>query len=182
MIYARYFGSDKTIPSSSVKNVSFHACADRGLVQKGRPNLVLVQRLYWLIVTSFILVGQTIFPINALILGTFPEEGIAGRICLLRDSSEKVNDIKGVRVRKLLFAAFGFLGIFFPCYFLTRVYRFLRRLCPNNRMSCIGVYKRNVLNLIQTCLQHRYLIQFLKIQVFQNHMIAKILQFWMFHP
>ena len=69
---------------------------------------------------------------------------------MLRDSSEKVDDIKGVRVRKLLFAAFGFLGIFFPCYFSTRVYRFLKCLCPNNRMSCIGVYKRNVLNLTQT--------------------------------
>ena len=69
---------------------------------------------------------------------------------MLRDSSEKVDDIKGVRVRKLLFAAFGFLDIFVLCYFPTRVYRFLRRLCPNNRMSCIGVYKRNVLNLTQT--------------------------------
>ena len=135
---------------SSVLKTFFQACADRGLVRDGLPNLGLFRRLFWLLVTSFLLVGQTIFPINALVLGTFPEEGIAGRICLLRDSTEKVDEVEGVRERKLLFVAFGFLDIFVLCYFSSRVKRFLRRLCPNGRMSCIGFYKRNVINFSQT--------------------------------
>ena len=46
--------------------------ADRGLVKDGKPNLGLLRKLFWLVVVAFLLVGLTIFPINPLVLGTFP--------------------------------------------------------------------------------------------------------------
>ena len=125
--------------------------ADRGLVKDGKPNLELLRKLFWLVVVAFLLVGLTIFPINPLVLGTFPRDGIDGRICLLRDASpELVDKVEGARVRKLVYISFMSLDIFNLFYFNSRVNRFLKGFCPNGRMSCIGLYKRNVINLSQT--------------------------------
>ena len=125
--------------------------ADRGLVKDGKPNLALLRKLFWLVVVAFLLVGLTIFPINPLVLGTFPRDGIDGRICLLRDTSpELVDKVEGARVRKLVYISFMSLDIFNLFYFNSRVNRFLKGFCPNGRMSCIGLYKRNVISLSQT--------------------------------
>ena len=125
--------------------------ADRGLVKDGKPNLELLRKLFWLVVVAFLLVGLTIFPINPLVLGTFPRDGIDGRICLLRDTSpELVEKVEGTRVRKLVYISFMSLDIFNLAYFNSRVKRFLKGFCPNGRMSCIGLYKRNVIDLSQT--------------------------------
>ena len=125
--------------------------ADRGLVKDGKPNLELLRKLFWLVVVAFLLVGLTIFPINPLVLGSFPREGIDGRICLLRDTSpELVEKVEGTRVRKLVYISFMSLDIFNLFYFNSRVNRFLKGFCPNGRMSCIGLYKRNVIDLSQT--------------------------------
>ena len=125
--------------------------ADRGLVKDGKPNLELLRKLFWLVVVAFLLVGLTIFPINPLVLGTFPRDGIDGRICLLRDTSpELVDKVEGARVRKLVYISFMSLDIFNLFYFNSRVNRFLKGFCPNGRMSCIGLYKRNVISLSQT--------------------------------
>ena len=125
--------------------------ADRGLVKDGKPNLELLRKLFWLVVVAFLLVGLTIFPINPLVLGTFPRDGIDGRICLLRDTSpELVDKVEGARVRKLVYISFMSLDIFNLFYFNSRVNRFLKGFCPNSRMSCIGLYKRNVISLSQT--------------------------------
>ena len=43
-----------------------------------------------------------------------------------------------------------FIGIFMTAYFNWRVKRFMVLHCPRNRMSCIGLFKRNVLNIRQT--------------------------------
>ena len=125
--------------------------ADRGLARDGRPNLGLLRKLFWLVVVAFLLVAQTVFPLNAIVLGTFPRDGIEGRICLLREtSSEQVDKVVGVRERWLVFVSFVFLDIFVVLYFSSRVNRFLRRLCPKGRMACIGLYKRNVIDLSET--------------------------------
>ena len=125
--------------------------ADRGLARDGRPNLGLLRKLFWLVVVAFLLVAQTVFPLNAIVLGTFPRDGIEGRICLLRETSpEQVDKVVGVRERWLVFVSFVFLDIFVVLYFSSRVNRFLRRLCPKGRMSCIGLYKRNVIDLSET--------------------------------
>ena len=125
--------------------------ADRGLVTQGEPNLGLLRKLFWLVVVAFLFVGHTIFPLNAIVLGTFPRDGIEGRICLLRgtfpDQEEKV---EGVRERRLVAVSFYCLDLFVLVYFSSRVNKFLRGLCPNGRMSCIGNYKRNVLDFAQT--------------------------------
>ena len=58
--------------------------------------------------------------------------------------------MEGVRERKLVAVSFYCLDLFVLVYFSSRVNKFLRGLCPNGRMSCIGNYKRNVLDFVQT--------------------------------
>ena len=50
----------------------------------------------------------------------------------------------------LIWIVFVLLEIIFFKYMEWRVTRFLRGHCPNQRMSCIGKYKRNVINFKQT--------------------------------
>ena len=55
-----------------------------------------------------------------------------------------------MRERRLVAVSFYCLDLFVLVYFSSRVNKFLRGLCPNGRMSCIGNYKRNVLDFVQT--------------------------------
>ena len=68
----------------------------------------------------------------------------------IRDSPDHEEKVEGVRERWLVAVSFYCLDLFVLVYFSARVNKFLRGLCPNGRMSCIGNYKRNVLDFVQT--------------------------------
>ena len=52
----------------------------------------------------------------------------------------------------LYVCAFGFIGVFTMSYFSWMIQRFLADLCPEQKYSCIRVYKRNVITLKQTAM------------------------------
>ena len=85
------------------------------------------------------------YPIKPIVIGTFTESTQA-RICLRRhlDIEEEESWLRG-RIFSLIF----------PClceilnrYFSAKVGTFLRGLCPNKRMSCIGKFRRNLIDLV----------------------------------
>ena len=53
---------------------------------------------------------------------------------------------------KKKFGAYAFIALGFFCfvYFKFKVKHLISGLCPNGRMSCLGKFKRNVINLNQT--------------------------------
>ena len=103
-----------------------------------------ILQLYWVVLTSFILVFHSVLPISFLIKGNFPEGTGPGRVCLIglaRQQTEEDN----AKLTILQFMV-PLLVTIFISYAGLRVRRFLRGHCPRGKMSCIGVYQRNVNN------------------------------------
>jgi hypothetical protein len=118
--------------------------ADKGLVQKGSLNLRLFHQLYWVIVCSFLLVGHGVFSLPHLIDGTF-QGTLSGQICLLQDiSDDEVFKIVNLK-RDLIRSVFPLIALVGVKYLSWRVKQFVSGLCPGGKMSCIGIYKRNVI-------------------------------------
>ena len=125
--------------------------ADRGLVQNGRTNLVLFNQLFWLVVLSFLAFvfgvsfGPNIWKGNYILHNTN-----RARACLLgkmpQFSSENQITKKAIGTTLVM--------LLFCRMILSKwqVSNFMRRLCPNGRLSCVGKFKRNVIDIKETFL------------------------------
>ena len=119
---------------------------DRGLVRNGRPNLRLFHQLYWVVVSSFLLVFQIILPGSSIYKGSFPGGTKGGRICLVHAVKQE-SDLGGEGHKiTLMQLAFPTVGVIFIIYLTQKIRCFLHRLCPKRKFSCIGVYQRNIIS------------------------------------
>jgi hypothetical protein len=125
---------------------------DRGLVNKAGPNLKLFHQLFWTVLTTFILVILAIYPTSHQLKGIYPEGSKRGKMCLMLDFPGD-NDFvsEGLKVR-MFNIIIPFLLVVAVALLNMRVKRFLAGHCPRKRMSCIGVYQRNVITYSQTTL------------------------------
>ena len=114
--------------------------ADRGLVAKGRPELVLFRQLYWVVFAAFFTLGIFTHPLLPMIRGTFLKSTQA-RVCLFNPLQADQESIKG-RILSLIFPC---IAEIFNWYFSGKVFHYLNGICPNKRMSCIGNYRRNLI-------------------------------------
>ena len=115
----------------------------------------MFHQLYWIIVFSELLVANIVFPGASIIQGGFPSETVPGRICLLLPTTsigKRSDSFYESESYKL-----NMFRLFFPLLIISiiiclrfRVKRFVSELCPRKQMSCIGVYKRNVISLRTT--------------------------------
>ena len=116
--------------------------ADRGLVAQGKPNLVLFHQLYWTISLPFLFIFIVNYPIKAIVNGSF-RESTQARICLQMPlDTDEASVLRG-RITSLIFPC---LAEIINRYFSTKVATFLRGLCPNNKMGCIGKFGRNLID------------------------------------
>ena len=122
-------------------------------VREGRPDLRLFHQLYWIIVCSELLVMYIVFPGAPILQGNFPSETVPGRVCLLLQTASRTSsafyesESYKLNMFRLFFPS---LNIVIIIYLRFRVKRFMSELCPRKQMSCIGVYKRNVIGLQTT--------------------------------
>ena len=77
-----------------------------------------------------------------------------GQVCLLH-SLAKADKLRSSEEKPGFFLLFNVCGgiilLFYVIYFWKmQVKRFMTRLCPGGKMSCIGKYQRNVLNFTTT--------------------------------
>ena len=90
-------------------------------------------------------------PLNYLYKGTFPSGHRSGKYCLLMshelESKTSRTDVWRFEFQQIGLPVLELLWIF---WFKWRVARFMRDLCPRNKRSCIGVYRRNVITFNQT--------------------------------
>ena len=125
--------------------------ADRGLVRNGQTNLELFNQLYWLAVLSFSALLFGVFFIPNIWRGEYIFQNMnRARACLLGEmpqfSSEKqtIKKAVGTTLVTLLF-----------CRLIQskrQVTNFMKKFCPNNRVSCIGKFRRNVIDIKDTFL------------------------------
>jgi hypothetical protein len=124
--------------------------SDRGLVNKAGPNLRLFHQLFWTVLTTFILVILVIFPTSHQLKGIYPEGTRRGKMCLMLDFPEDYDFVhEGLKLR-MFNIILPLLGMVAVTLLNMRVKRFLSGHCPRKRMSCIGVYRRNVITYSQT--------------------------------
>ena len=136
--------------NSMLFNVFFRAFfivfPDYGLVKDGRPDLRLVHQLYWVVFVSFVLVFHSVLPLSFLVKGNFPEGTGPGRVCLGL-ARQQTQDNAKLTILQFMTPLLVAISNSYACW---RVRRFLRDHCPRGRMSCIGVYRRNVITLKET--------------------------------
>ena len=118
--------------------------SEKGFVDKGRPNLKLFNQLYWVVVFTMNAIQNTMFPINHIAKGGFPENSHKGRVCLLLEPDHMVE--YGWKKYKLFPIVFTSVALLYMRYIHLRVKRFLKGICPNKSYSCIMPYQRNILN------------------------------------
>ena len=122
-------------------------------MREGRPDLGLFHQLYWIIVCSELLVMYIVFPGAPILQGNFPSETVPGRVCLLLQTASRTSSAfyESESYKLNMFRLFfPNLNIVIIIYLRFRVKRFMSELCPRKQMSCIGVYKRNVIGLQTT--------------------------------
>ena len=125
--------------------------ADRGLIKNGRLNLGLFGQLFWVVVASFIVLSFALVHGRNLLEGQFLVQNMnRERACLLGNTPEHSSKIQS-KGKAIVYAlvAISFVRL---VQFKIRGKRFISGLCPNGRMSCLGNFRRNVINLDQTFL------------------------------
>jgi hypothetical protein len=119
-------------------------------VNKAGPNLKLFNQLFWTVLTAFVLVLLGTYPTSHQLRGIYPEGTKRGKICLQLYFPEDKDFLdEGLKLR-IMHVIFPFLFGTAMLLLNLKVKRFLAGHCPRKRMSCIGVYQRNVITYTQT--------------------------------
>ena len=132
--------------------------SEKGLVNKGQPNLKLFNQLFWLVVFSSTAMAHMMFPFNHIAKGGFPANSHKGRICLLLEADPTVDyEWKKYKLFPIMLCS---VALMFCAYTHSRIKRFLRGFCPNKRYSCIMPYKRNLLNFKTSLVWAEFVLYF----------------------
>jgi hypothetical protein len=156
--------------------------ADRGLVAQGKPQLILFNQLFWLILGAFFTMGIFFFPLSEIIRGTFYESTQA-QVCLfLPLDTDSLKGIKG-RIASLVYP---FLAQFYNLWYTRKVSLYLNGICPRKRMSSLGRYRRNLLTFEETSKCITYwsicsIVEGLIIIAGMSSAISPTMVFWLYH-
>jgi hypothetical protein len=112
-----------------------------------RPDLFLKGVLYWLVFAAVIAFTMAQFPLKALLRWKLPTDLDVFQICML----VKITKTEGDNYKGLLLSvAINMITFIHTIIFHRRSQKFVRKLCPAGKMSCIGRYNRNVISLKTT--------------------------------
>jgi hypothetical protein len=123
--------------------------AEKGLIVKGRPDLKLLNQLFWLIMgsyTVFVLFIVFNYYRTIILTKTYVSSNIMA-ICLVVDGKED-GDLEAPF--RAIGPAFRLVQFCVMVWIYSMVNGFLKGLCPDQKMSCIGKYRRNILSLKET--------------------------------
>ena len=112
--------------------------ADRGLVVKGNPNLILFNQLYWIFLGAFSCIGL-FWPFTYIFQGKLDNVN-SYKICVLLP----LEDIN--RQNLFIILSHHGLGFFFTQWLTYRKDRYLAGFFPLKKMSGIGKFKRNLIS------------------------------------
>ena len=145
----------------------------QGFVKKGSLEVKLLKRIYWLQWFVLVIIGQIPFAIEPIVTGDFPRGNIGryrAELCLgfVTSDNENINESLFLQPQfEMLIMAF------YMVRFFHRVKKYISGKCPGGKISSIGKYQRNVIELNTTyiiaLILHcfTFLIKFLR-QLTQN--------------
>ena len=112
-----------------------------GFIRNGKLNITLFGQLFWIISIAFMTIAYSVYPGSIFINGSFPHQTI---ICLLGSLDDKRDSDRPKIIGVILISVLN--HIFFVLYFSWKAKRQLKTFGPNNKMTSIGKYRRNVIN------------------------------------
>ena len=145
----------------------------QGFVKKGSLEVKLLKHIYWLQWFVLVIIGQIPFAIEPIVTGDFPRGNIGryrAELCLgfVTSDNENINESLFLQPQfEMLIMAF------YMVRFFHRVKKYISGKCPGGKISSIGKYQRNVIELNTTyiiaLILHcfTFLIKFLR-QLTQN--------------
>ena len=116
--------------------------SDRGLVVKGRPQILLFNKLYWTVLGAFFFMGVFLYNLSH-VRGTF-EDSVEARICMLKTVEQRENNV--TLKNKAIAMFFIFLAMTYNKLLCSKVHKYISRICPTGRMAAIGKYRRNLID------------------------------------
>ena len=124
-----------------------------GFVKRGNLEVKLLKQIYWLVWVVLVIIGLIPFAIAPIVVGDFPRDKFRAELCLGIASSdgENTNGSSHLFLRNFLQPQFAMaLMAFYMVRFVHRVKKFVRGQWPRGKMSAIGKYQRNVIDLNTT--------------------------------
>ena len=127
--------------------------AHRGLVLEGRPNLKLFDQLFWVILVPYCSIGIMMAPLVSILRGRF-HVFFDYKVCLFKSIED--HDLW----RKDIMPLFIPFLVWTWCQYLKlKTNRYLNKICPQQKMSSIGKFRRNFTTFEQT-------MQFIQVNFF----------------
>ena len=119
-----------------------------GFVKRGQLNLKLFRQLYWLAWTTFVTIEVIVFAGAPIFKGDIFHSNSRGRICTMLSNHGEVFLGDEEDIVKTSYTKFGLIvQLVYTIRFVKRVRRYVKGHCPRNKMSSIGKYRRNVVNM-----------------------------------
>ena len=120
-----------------------------GFVKKGTLDVKLLKQIYWLVWVVLVIIGLIPFAIAPIVVGDFPRDKYRSQLCLGVQTLEDENENGSSHL--VLQPQFAMaLMAFYMVRFVRRVKKYVHGQCPQGRMSSIGKYQRNVIDLNTT--------------------------------
>ena len=133
-----------------------------GFIRNGKENLDLFVQLFWVLSFFFISAFFGMWPLSILIRGdNILKTGTTGQLCLYIPLGDVYigkggDDLDGQPVAENLYKRMAirlvvpFLQIVAIVLLTRKSKRFLKDLCPHNKMSLIGKHQRNLMTFMET--------------------------------
>ena len=117
--------------------------SERGLVERGKPNLLLFHQLYWTVFGAFTFMIISISTIMPLLQGTFSKIP-HNQMCMLRpvEDMESESNI----TKNILIFVLPLICTIYQQLITYKVRKHVSGLCPNDRMGTVGKYRRNLID------------------------------------
>jgi hypothetical protein len=116
-----------------------------GFIRNGKLNITLFGQLFWIISVAFMTIAYSVFPGSMFITGSFPHQSI---ICLLGSLDDKTGSDRPKIIGVILVSCLN--QTFFVLYFSWKTKRLLKTFGPNKKLTCIGKYRRNAINYMES--------------------------------
>ena len=118
-----------------------------GFIKKGSLDVKLLKQIFWLVWIVLVTIGLIPFAIAPIVVGDFPRDKYRNQLCLAVPTSEDENGSSHLVLQPQVAMA---LMAFYMVRFVHQVKTYVHGQCPRGKMSSMGKYQRNVLELRTT--------------------------------
>ena len=134
--------------------------SERGLVERGKTNLLLFHQLYWTVFGAFFFMNISTFLIMPLFQGTLAEIPYS-KMCMLKPTEITKSDTS--MTKSLVLVAIPLIIATYKQLITYKVRKYASGICPNGRRGAFGKYRRNLIDFEENSRYISYWMVYLSI-------------------